>query len=74
MMIDTIPARESAIGPAYMIPSIPINSGMIKSKGKRKKICLVRDKKVPRFGFPIDVKKFELIGCIKLIKVQNRKM
>lgn len=70
----TAPAIESATGPAYIIPSMPANRGRIKISGKRKKVWRVRDKRVPLFGLPMDVKKLELIGCIKLINVQNKKI
>ena len=40
-------ARKSAIGPAYKMPSIPIASGRRNINGRRKRICLVRDKKIP---------------------------
>ena len=71
-MAQITPAKKSAIGPEYITPSIPINNGITISKGKRNIICLVRDRKVPNFGLPIDVKKFEVIGCIKFIKVKNK--
>ena len=68
----TIAASRSATGPAYIIPSIPINNGNITISGSRNMICLVKAKKLPRFGLPIAVKKFELIGCRKLTKVKNK--
>ena len=55
-------AKRSAAGPAYIIPSIPINIGRIISRGKRKMICLVSDKNVPFAGFPIDEKNVDDIG------------
>ena len=72
--ILTAAAIRSATGPAYMIPSIPINSGRRIISGRRKRICLVRDRKIPFFGFPMDVKKLELMGCIPFRKVKNRKI
>ena len=60
------------MGPAYMIPSIPRNRGRITNKGSRKIICRVRDRKVPFFGFPMEEKKVEDMGCRLLIKVKNR--
>ena len=59
-MAQITPAKKSAIGPEYITPSIPINNGITISKGKRNIICLVRDRNVPIFGLPIDVKKFEV--------------
>lgn len=59
---DTIAAIKSAIGPAYIIPSIPMNNGKITMSGSKNKICLVRDKKIPFFGLPIAVKKVDVIG------------
>ena len=60
--MDTNAAIPSAIGPAYMIPSIPKNTGKIRIRGSKKIICLVRDKNSPLFGFPMDEKKFEVSG------------
>ena len=65
-------AVKSAIGPAYMIPSIPKNNGKIKISGNRKRICRVRDKMIPFLGLPIAVKKFDEIGCIKQIQIKNK--
>ena len=70
----TIVATKSATGPAYITPSIPRKSGRIINNGKRKRICLVRDIKIPFFGFPIAVKKFAEIGCKKQRKIKNRKI
>lgn len=67
-------AIKSATGPAYIIPSIPIKSGKIIINGRRKIICLVSDKSMPFIGFPIAVKKFDVIGCIKFKKVKNKKI
>ena len=67
-------AVKSAIGPAYMIPSIPMARGRIKMSGIRKIICLVSDRKIPPPGFPMEVKKVVVIGCIKFRKVKNRKI
>ena len=69
----TAKARKSAIGPAYISPSMPKISGKIKRSGSKNKICLVRDRNIPLFGFPMDVKKFDVIGCKKLTKVKNKK-
>ena len=62
----------SATGPAYMIPSIPIKNGNMRMSGKRKMICLVNERKIPCVALPIDVKKFEVIGCKQLIKVPSK--
>lgn len=70
--IDKTAAEISAIGPEYMMPSIPINRGKIKIKGRRNIICLVSDKKMPLFGFPIAVKKLEVKGCIQFKKVPSK--
>ena len=43
-------------------------------KGSKKITCLVNERKIPRFAFPIAVKKFAVIGCNPLIKVQNKKI
>ena len=64
-------AMPSATGPAYIIPSIPIKNGNTTSNGSKKRICLVKARKLPLFGFPIAVKKFDVIGCIKFAKVKN---
>ena len=50
------------------------NNGNIIIKGKRTMICLVKANMIPCIGFPMAVKKLEEIGCIKLIKVENRKI
>ena len=70
--IDTIPAIKSAIGPEYIIPSIPINNGNIIIKGNKNNICLVSERNIPFFGFPIAVKKFEDIGCKQFMNVNNK--
>ena len=70
----TAAARKSATGPAYMIPSIPMKRGKIIKRGRRKMICLVRDRKAPTFGLPMAVKKLEVIGCRKFRKVKNKKI
>ncbi len=73
-MAHTRAARQSATGPAYIIPSIPKRSGNPRMSGSKNRICLVNARKLPTFGLPIAVKKFEVIGCIKLTKVKNKKM
>ena len=72
IMTATAPAVPSATGPAYIMPSIPINLGKIRISGSSRMICLVSDRNVPDFGLPIEVKKLDEIGCIKFIHVQNR--
>ena len=49
-------AAKSAMGPAYITPSIPKNMGNGTIKGKRKMICLVRDIKMPILALPMAVK------------------
>ena len=61
-IIATRAAAPSAIGPAYITPSIPMNNGKIRINGSRKMICLVRDTTIPSFDFPMDVKNPEDIG------------
>ena len=61
-------AAASAIGPAYITPSIPINIGKIMINGSRKITCLVRDMMIPRPAFPIEVKNPEDIGWIPFAK------
>ena len=68
---DTTAAARSAKGPAYMIPSIPQKSGRRTIKGSRKMICLVRDRKIPFFGLPMDVNKLDDTGCTQFKKVNN---
>ena len=70
--MDRAAAIKSAIGAEYMTPSIPIIRGRIISSGSRKIICRVRDRKMPRTGLPIEVKKLAASGCRKLTKVKNR--
>ena len=68
----TTPATKSAIGPAYMMPSMPINSGRITINGSKKRIWRVRDRKIPFFGYPIAVNRFDAIGCTQCKNVKNR--
>ena len=70
--IDTTPAIKSAIGPEYIIPSIPITIGKITIKGSKNNICLVNDRNIPFFGFPIAVKKFDDIGWKQFKNVKNK--
>ena len=72
MIPETVAAMKSAIGPAYMIPSIPKNLGNITSSGSRKIICLVKERNAPFTGFPMDVKKVDDIGWMLLINMKNR--
>ena len=71
---QTNAAEKSAMGMEYKSPSIPKNIGSMKSKGRRKMICLVRDRKTPFFGMPIAVKKLEVIGCMKKMQIRNRQI
>ena len=71
-MIAITPAVMSAMGPAYNIPSIPRKSGKIKISGSKKNICRVSERKIPFLGFPIAVKKLEVMGCKKFKKVKNK--
>ena len=64
-------AAASAIGPAYITPSIPINNGKIMINGRRKITCRVRDITIPSFAIPIEVKKPEDTGWIPFAKVIN---
>ena len=43
-------AEVSAIGPAYMTPSIPKKTGKMTISGSRKSTCLVRDHTKPGFS------------------------
>ena len=61
-MIAKTAAMASAIGAENIMPSIPKKIGRIIKSGRRKIICLVREMKIPRFAFPIAVKKLEVIG------------
>lgn len=40
--------------------------------GVKKSTCLVRDIKIPLYGFPIEVKKFDDKGCRKAVNNPNR--
>ena len=46
-------AEVSAIGPAYMTPSIPKKNGKMTISGSRKKTCLVSDMITPSLAFPM---------------------
>jgi hypothetical protein len=72
MIIVTVAATASAMGPEYMIPSIPKNKGSIRISGSRNRICLVRDRNIPLWGRPVAVKKFETTGCTKLMKIKKK--
>ena len=65
-------ARESEIGPAYRIPSIPMERGSISISGIKKMICLVSERIAPLKAFPIEVKKVDVMGCIKFRQIKNR--
>ena len=67
-------AEVSAIGPAYMTPSIPKKIGKMTISGSRKSTCLVRDMITPSLAFPMEVKKPADIGWIPFAKVISMKM
>ena len=64
-------AAPSAMGPAYMTPSMPIKSGKMTMSGSRNKIWRVRDMNTPRRALPIELKKLEVTGWMPLISVRN---
>ena len=64
---DIQPLREYLL----KIRDIKIDAFIISDPGI---ICLVRDKSIPFIGFPIAVKKFDVIGCTKFKKVKNKKI
>ena len=66
-------AARSAIGAVYITPSMPKRYGKISSSGSRKIICLVSERKIPFFGAPMEVKKFELTGWIPFRNVKTGK-
>ena len=55
-------AAASAIGPAYITPSIPINNGKKMNNGRRKTTCRVRDITKPNYAIPKEEKKPEDTG------------
>ena len=72
--MPVVAAIKSATGPAYITPSIPIYKGKIIIRGSKNIICLVRERSIPLSGFPIAVKKFDVIGCTKFKNVKNKKI
>ena len=52
-IIVVMNAAVSATGAAYIIPSMPKNSGRIKSSGTKKNTWRVNDSSAPLSGFPI---------------------
>ena len=56
MASDNTPAAKSAIGPAYNMPSMPKNFGIIKSNGRKISPCLDNERKIPCFTLPVLVK------------------
>ena len=68
---ESIAATLSATGPAYITPSIPQSIGKITISGSRQMICLVKERKIPLLAFPMEVKKFDVIGWIPFKNVQN---
>ena len=69
--IATIAAAASAIGPAYITPSMPMNFGKIRINGSKKITCLVSDTTIPSFALPIEVKNPDDIGWIPFANVIN---
>ena len=74
MLSPTVKDKRSAIGPAYKTPIIPKKCGSITTSGSRNRICLVRERKVPLYAFPIELTKVQEIGCKKFNQVKNRKI
>ena len=64
-------AAPSAMGPAYITPSIPQRKENSRISGSRKMICLVIEIIMPSFALPMEVKKFDVRGCRPLAKVKN---
>ena len=71
MVPATNAAKVSAMGAAYMMPSIPHRRGKMTINGNRKMICRVKLKNVPIFGFPMEVKKVDDMGWMLLMNTQN---
>lgn len=71
-MKHTVNASVSAIGPAYITPSIPNIIGRPTIRGIRNITCLVSDINTPFLGFPIAVKKLEDSGCKKQRNIPNK--
>ena len=69
-----IKAAVSAIGPAYITPSIPMNIGKMTTSGNRKITCRVNDMMMPSPAFPIEVKNPADIGWIPFAKVRSIKI
>lgn len=67
-----IAASKSAVGPAYMIPSMPKNIGNMTRDGSRNMICLVKARNVPIFGLPMAEKNVDDEGWMLLMNVKNR--
>ena len=67
----TTTAALSAMGPAYMTPSIPRKRGKIKIRGMRKITCRVRAISAPRLALPMEVKKLAVMGWKALASVIN---
>lgn len=71
-MKQMVNERASAIGPAKRTPLKPNIIGKNTISGARKSTCLVRDIKIPLYGFPIDVKKLEASGWKNAVKIPKR--
>ena len=42
------------------------------TNGKRNRICLVNERKMPFTGLPMEVKNVDVIGCMKFTQVKNK--
>ena len=48
--------------------------GNMINNGSKKMICLVRDRKIPFAGLPMEVKKVDVIGCKQSAQIKNKKI
>ena len=69
---DHRPPRSLQSARYKYIRPLPRKTGRIKSSGTKKMICLVRDRKIPFAGLPMDVKKVDVIGCKASSQIKNR--
>ena len=74
IIIVTMPESTSAQGPEYIMPSMPNICGSRSKAGRKNMICLVRERNIPLRGFPIDVKKVDVMGWMELSHVKKRNM
>ena len=42
------------------------------NNGIKKMICLVSDSVIPLFGLPVELKKFDIMGCTKFMNMQKK--